>query len=135
MDCKKFNLKIISDDKTTEADFIDRISQWSTFDKKTALAKELFKLNKNEVDLFVDKLKTSILRKLERVVILPLHGKESILTSVDEALEYLKKYKEDKTSSPLMKYEILIKFCTGDKIEGLFHDKKSAITFLETNTF
>lgn len=51
---------------------------------------------------------------------------------VDEAIDFLKKYSEDKPKLPLNKYEIIIKYNTGDRIEASFKDKKDCMAFLET---
>jgi hypothetical protein len=40
--------------------------------------------------------------------------------------------KIDKPKLPLSKYEIIIKYNTGDRIEASFKDKKDCMAFLET---
>lgn len=51
---------------------------------------------------------------------------------ITEALEFMKRQSEDKPKLPLSKYEIIIKYNTGDRIEASFKDKKESIKFLET---
>jgi len=92
----------------------------------------LLKLNKKSVDEFFSLLTDSVSRFIERIIILPLHGQESISSSVNEAIGFLKKYSEDKPKLPLSKYEIIIRYNTGDRIEASFKDKKDSIKFLET---
>ena len=73
-----------------------------------------------------------VLRFIDRIIILPLHGQESMLNTVIEAIDFLKKYSEDKPKLLLVKYEVIIKYNTGDRIEASFQDKKDTIKFLET---
>ncbi|MFM7857601.1 MAG: hypothetical protein ACKO96_38195, partial [Flammeovirgaceae bacterium] len=84
------------------------------------------------VDEFLSSLSDSVSRFIERIIILPLHGQENISNSITEAIDFLKKYSEDKPKLQLSKYEIIIKYNTGDRIEASFKDKKDSIKFLES---
>ena len=128
----KFGINAAFDEKTAEADFRKKIDSWNKLPNKVDVAKELLKLNKKSVDEFLSLLSDSVSRFIERIIILPLHGQESISNSVNEAIDFLKKYSEDKPKLPLSKYEIIIKYNTGDRIEASFKDKKDSIKFLET---
>ena len=94
------------------------------------VAKELLKLNRKGVDEFLGALSNSVSRFIERITILPLHGQENASNSVTEAIDFLEKYSEDKSKLPLSKYEIVIKYNTGDRIEASFKNKKDGIEFL-----
>ncbi|HTA26809.1 MAG TPA: DNA methylase [Bacteroidia bacterium] len=128
---KKFNLDIISDDTTQEIEFEKRILAWENFQRKEELHKELLKLNKVEVDKFFNSFSDSISRFIVQVIILPLHGLESISNSVTEAINFLTTYSEDKSKLPHIRYEIIIRYNTGDKIEVSFKEKRHTIDFLE----
>ena len=128
----KFGINAAFDEKTSEADFRKKIENWNKLPNQEDIAKELLKLNKKEVDKFLSSLSDSISRFIERIITLPLHGQENISNSVTEAIDFLKKYSEEKPKLPLSKYEIIIKYNTGDKIEASFKDKKDCIKFLES---
>lgn len=128
----KFGINAAFDEKTAEADFRKKIDNWNILPNKVDVAKELLKLNKKSVDEFLSLLSDSVSRFIERIIILPLHGQETVSNSVNEAIDFLKKYSEDKPKLPLSKYEIIIKYNTGDRIEASFKDKKDTIKFLET---
>ncbi|HRN72977.1 MAG TPA: hypothetical protein PLM81_07605 [Ginsengibacter sp.] len=128
----KFGINAAFDEKTTEADFRKKIKSWNKLPNKVDVAIELLKLNKKGVGKFLSSLSDSVSRFIERIIILPLHGQESISNNVSEAIDFLKKYSEDKSKLPLTKYEIIIKYNTGDRIEASFKDKKDSITFLES---
>lgn len=128
----KFGINAAFDEKTAETDFRKKIETWSKLPNKEDVAKELLKLNKKSVDEFLSSLSGTVSRFIERIIILPLHGQEKISSNVTEAIIFLKKYSEDKPKLPLSKYEIIIKYNTGDRIEASFKDKKDSIKFLES---
>jgi hypothetical protein len=128
----KFGINAAFDEKTAEVDFRKKIENWNKLANKEDVAKELLKLNKKGVDEFLSSLSDSVSRFIERIIILPLHGQENISNSVTEAIDFLKKYSEDKPKLPLSKYEIIIKYNTSDRIEASFKDKRDSIKFLES---
>jgi hypothetical protein len=127
----KFGINAAFDEKTAETDFRTKIDSWNRIINKKDIAKELLKLNKKNVDEFLNSLSDSVSRFIERIIILPLHGQETVSNSVAEAVDFLKNYSEEKQKLPLSKYEIIIKYNTGDRIEANFKDKKDSIKFLE----
>jgi len=128
----KFGIDAASDESTSEKDFKKKIESWNNLQDKTDVAKELLKLNKKNVVEFLGSLSKSVSRFIERVIILPLHGQESTANTVTEAIDFLKKYSEDKPKLLLVKYEVIIKYNTGDRIEASFKDKSDTIKFLES---
>jgi uncharacterized protein YnzC (UPF0291/DUF896 family) len=129
---RKFNLDIISTDNTHESEFKRRINLWENFQKKEELVKELLKSNKQAVNDFLNSLSAAVSRYIERVVVIPLHGNESTVTNITAAIQYLKNYSEDKQKHPLLRYEVIIRYNTGDRIDATFKDKQDTIKFLET---
>ncbi len=129
---KKAKINADFDEKTSEQDFRTKIDSWQNLVDKAVVAKELLLLNKKEVDQFFNLLSESVSRFIESVLIFPLHGQESSVKTVAEAIDYITKYSEDKPKQPIVKYEIIIRYNTGDKIEASFKGKKDAIKFLET---
>ena len=128
---RKFKIDADFDESTSEKDFKMKIDSWNKLPNKESVAKELLKLNKKEVIEFFESLSKSVSRFIERVIILPLHGQESAKSSVVEAIDFLKGYSEDPNNLPLTKYEIIIKYNTGDRIDASFKDKMDSIKFLE----
>jgi len=128
----KFGINAASDEGTPEREFREKIDSWSKLPNKVDLAKELLKLNKKNVNEFFISLSESVSRFIERVIILPLHGQESSSTNITEAIDFINKYSEEKPKQLLIKYEIIIKYNTADRIEASFKDKNNAIKFLKT---
>lgn len=129
---KKFDIDASFDEQTAEVDFRRKIDSWIELQDKEGVAKELVKLNKKEVDKFFQSLTNSVSRFIERIILLPLHGKEAEVSSISEALKLLDHYSESQSKLPLSRYEVIIRYNTGDKIEANFKDKKDCIKFLES---
>lgn len=127
----RFGINAVFDEKTAETDFRKKIESWNKLPNKEDVAKELLKLNKKSVDEFMSSLSDSVSRFIEKIIILPLHGQENVSNRVTEAIDYLQKYSEDNLNLPLSKYEIIVIYNTGDRIEASFKDKKDGINFLE----
>jgi hypothetical protein len=128
----KFGINATSDESTEEKEFRKKIDSWNRLPNKADVAKELLKLNKKNVEEFFSSLYESASRFIERIIVLPLHGQEAISNSITEAIDFLKKYSEDKPKLPIAKYEIIIRYNTGEKIEASFNDNKATIKFLES---
>jgi hypothetical protein len=128
---QKFGINADFDEGTSEQNFKTKIKSWNKLPNKSDVAKELLRLNKKEVIEFFKSLIDSVSRFIERIIILPLHGQESITNSLIKAIDFLNNYSEDKAKLPIEKYEIVIKYNTGDRIEATFKDKKDSIKFLE----
>lgn len=129
---KKFGINASFDEQTAETDFRKKIDSWIKLQNKEDVAKELVKLNKKEVDKFLESLTHSVSRFIERIILLPLHGKETETRSISEAIKLVEQYSESQSKLPLSRYEIIIRYNTGDKIEASFKDKKDCVKFLES---
>ena len=128
---QKFGINASFNEQTSEEDFKSKIESWSELENKNDVAKELLKLNENEVDRFFKSLTDSVSRFIERIIILTVYGKESTLTTVNDAIDFLNKYSEEQSNLTFERFEIIVKYNSGDKIDASFKDKKDAIKFLQ----
>lgn len=128
----KYGIDASFDEQTSEDEFVKKIESWEKSDHKKDIEKHLFEINKDNVAKFFEALKSSISRLIELILILPLHGKEHSIINIPGAIDFLTNYPEDQfCPSPIDHYEIIIKYNTGDKINGTFKVKGDAISFLE----
>jgi len=79
---------------------------------------------------FTDRLAVSIAREIEAVFVFPLHGRETLIHSVEQAIAYIEGYDEVVEALPVVNYIIEIRYNTGDRIDGKFTTKDAAIDFL-----
>lgn len=123
------------DESTADAQFAQRVSAWEALSnrQRQRVAQGLVKINSDAIKEFLEALGAAITRKIETVRILALHGKTVQWTSIDQAIAYIESYDEDdEGSKPVAKYEILIRYSNGDRIEAQFADKARSIQFLRS---
>jgi hypothetical protein len=122
------------DEETPDSDFEECISRIEAMDKKSwdALKGHLINSNKPLLDQFFGHLQATLDRKIELVVLIPLHGKQNEFISIKEAIAFVTSYNENCTfDGRFRKYDVIIKYSNGDKIEGSFNNKEDAIKFLK----
>lgn len=69
-------------------------------------------------------------RRIERIIVIPLHGQESEYSSVGDAIAFLSAYESTAVQGRVYKYEIHIRYNNGDKIMAEFTAKAAAVEFL-----
>ena len=132
---KRVGIDADFDEKTSDAEFSRKIRAWKALKKvrRTLVAKTLLEINEKQVQGFMEKLKSAVTRRIRSVRILPLHGSAAEWTSIEEAIAFVEKYKEQRDSLPVVKYEVQIIYSNGDRIDGQFADKRDAIQFLRSH--
>lgn len=132
---KDFGIDANSVETTDETNFEQKIDLWNKFNKKEHLGNHLIELNNSEINKFFNNLKKSISRYITKISIIPLHGTTTNLRKIDRAIDFLKRYTETSGSLPIVKFEIEIKYNNGDKVEGTFYSRDTAINFLASFSF
>jgi hypothetical protein len=92
----------------------------------------LREINAQEVNSFIAALDCAITRRIELVRVLPLHGAARECGTLEQAIAFIQSYSETDGMRPIVKYEVQVRYSNGDKIEGQFADKDSAIQFLRS---
>lgn len=126
-----------TDESTPDAEIAKKVEAWDSLssDKRLLIGETLLKLRSEDVNVFMETLDRTISRTLETVRILPLHGVPLEVFSIDEAIKIIEEYNEEQANRPVVRYEIELVYSNGDKIDGLFIDKTSAILFLRSHQF
>lgn len=127
----KCNVDASFDEDTPELEFKSKLDALEKVSDRTQIAQELMALNSDHVKEFLSLLEASISRKIESIIVWPLHGHGSSAGSIEEAISFLKHYAEEEQAFPLVKYEIVIKYNTGTIINATCMSKDEAIEFLE----
>ncbi|MBI3611134.1 MAG: DNA methylase [Nitrospirae bacterium] len=119
-------------ENTPEKEFRRKLRQWKSISKKIkrSIAKCLIDLHKADIQAFFDALEKSIARKIAKITIIPLHGRESEHRTVETAIEFLTSYKATNMEAGVYKFEIYIRYSNGDRITAEFTDKNAAVEFL-----
>ena len=128
----QYGIDVHYEETTPDAVIQERVNAWQSLgvDQRARLAADLIAANSAGTGRFLASLEVAILRQIEVVIILPLHGEAHEMATVDEALAYINGYDENGLTGRLLRYEIQIRYNNGNVIEGRFRDKPSAIEFL-----
>lgn len=125
------------DERTPDATSQQKVEQWLALpvNLKSRVEEALVENNKGGVNNFMESLAASVSRRIQSIIVLPLHGQMYELASIDDAMTLLESYEEASTPSRFERYEIQIRFNNGNEIVGKFNDKTSSIDFLSTYRF
>lgn len=99
----------------------------TTFDK---IKQNLIDTNQKGFHDFLVSLRTRLDRLIEKVVIIPLYGHSNEFPTVESAVMFLESHSIYEGSGAFRKYEILVLFSNGDRLEGSFATKDRAKEFL-----
>jgi hypothetical protein len=121
------------DEDTPEREFRKKLSRWKATSKKAkhAVTAQLIRKHQRDIDGFLSALDNAVTRCIERIVVIPLHGRETECSSVGEAIAFLASYEFAHVRAGVYKYEIQIRYNTGDKITAEFAEKDAALEFLK----
>jgi hypothetical protein len=126
-------IDVVFDESTPDATFRRCVKQ---IEKLSASAMQGIKdhlgnVNKANIDKFVATLKERIDRMVEQVVVIPLYGHSNKFATIDDALRFLDTYSVYEGCGDFRKYEVLISFTNGDRVEGSFKDEVKVREFLQ----
>lgn len=122
------------DEGTPDAEFEQTIRKIEalTQQQRTSLKNHLIQSNKPLLDRFLKALEATLDRKIDSIILIPLHGGESEFDRIDDAIAFIQDYDEASSQDgAFRKYEIIVRYSNGDKIEGAFAEKQTAIRFLQ----
>lgn len=87
--------------------------------------------NQHQLNTFIASLTQRLDRMVEKVVVIPLYGRSTEFATIDDALRFLDQHRIYEGSGDFRKYEVLISFSNGDRVEGSFKDKAKVRDFLQ----
>ncbi len=127
------NVDISFDEQTTDTHFNDIVAKIEALDTKEwdAVKTSLLSLNKKQIDNFFTALDKAISKKIERLYLIPLHGRTYEFQTTEEMIAFVREYNGGKGKLPLVKYEVFVKYTNGSEIRSQFQDKEEIYTFLE----
>jgi hypothetical protein len=131
---KKFKIDARFNEGTPDAHLENRVNAYNALSelRKRRLAKALLEANAEGVTAFIASLTAAVSRQIERIVILPLHGMARDLGTIEEAINFVENYAEGANVKTFARYEIHVHYNNGNRVQGTFSDKASAIDFLRT---
>jgi hypothetical protein len=131
---RKFGIDATFDEDTPDAELKKKVEAYGRLSAKSRaqLRRELLYENASGLAVFMKSLRNAAIRKVKRIVILPLHGGAHEVASIHDAVKFIEEYERDAKWVPFVRYEIQMTYNNGDEIRGEFKDKSSAVDFLQT---
>ncbi|MBR5951204.1 MAG: hypothetical protein IKZ87_07205 [Actinomycetaceae bacterium] len=105
-------------------------------DSLSPVLREKFKANlvegNSEILMdFIESLKNAVDRHIEKIIIIPLHGVETTFGSVAAAISFVNGYHDAAVGErQFRKFEIIVRYGNGDRIEAQFSTASAATGFL-----
>jgi hypothetical protein len=124
------------DEDTPDAELQKKVSRYEalTTSRRARIATALRKRHATDLENFFAALPTTLMRAVQLVYVLPLHGAPRTLPSVEQAIAYVERYDESHTADAFVRYEIGVRYDNGDEIRGQFQARAAAIDFLRKLT-
>lgn len=122
------------DESTPDAEFEKTIKEIEvlTQQQRGELKEHLIQSNRSLLDRFVKELEAVLDRKIDCIILIPLHGGQSEFGTIDDAITFIEGYDEASTQDGgFRKYEVIVRYSNGDKIDAEFTEKRAAISFLK----
>ncbi len=121
------------DESTPDRAFQRKVKAFSRLSsrQKSRLCRTLVDRETADVRQFIASLSAVVLRQIERILIVVLHGEMHEAATVDDAIRFLQSYADDGAAKPIMRYEIEVRYNNGNTISGSFADQDSAVAFLK----
>ena len=120
-------------EKTPDEEHVARKKQWDELPDadKSRVWHTLIGLNERGLRDFMMHLERAVKRQISSVRIIPLHGLVRDCVNVGEAITFIEQYDEAGSHGPLVKYEVIIRYDNGDKIDAEFDGRGTTIEFLQ----
>ena len=121
---------------TPDDAFVSKIEAWERLavEDQSLVTEVLLGSYESHTAAFLRKLESSVNRVVTSVRILPLFGVAIECPSIAEAMAMLRNHDETVVPGNFIRYEILVRYSNGDRIDGSFTDKLGATDFLRMHT-
>lgn len=129
----KEGIDIAFDETTPDTAFRECVEKIETASgrKMERVKRHLVGANQEEIDRFMAALNKRLNRMVERVIVIPLYGRSNEFVTIDDAIKFLDEHRIYEGSGQFRKYEVLVTFSNGDRVEGAFRAKDQVREFLK----
>ena len=103
--------------------------------QRERIAAQIRELHAEQFETFLDALRSSLRRRVEFVLVLPLYGNEQRFYAIQDAVDFISTHVPSTLSLKFVKYELNVRYSNGDEIRGVFQDKQDALEFLSGQAF
>jgi len=124
---------IAFDEKTPDTDFQKCVRKIYSASRRRMerIKQHLVTANQKQLDEFIAALGSRLDRMIQKVIVIPLYGTPKEFASIDNAIKFLDQYRISENSGGFRKYEVIVTFSNGDRVEGSFCDNVKVRNFLQ----
>jgi len=121
------------DESTSTEDFRNRVGEMENLseDQYIRVREHLKTEQRHVIDGFLNDLAGALDRSIDSLVVTPLFGENHKFESISDAVTFLQMHQRAGPSGALHKYEILVKYSNGDRIDASFRHRKEVEEFLQ----
>lgn len=130
---KKYGVDIYFDESTTEDNLLKIAKSLEACKKINLIKKDFLESNKDVINEFLKSLEMCFKRQINYICVLPLHGKEEHFSDINNAINFILRYKDMPNDATIDRYVISIAYNDGSQVNCMFKDKDLAIDFLNRN--
>ena len=130
---KKYGVDIYFDESTTEDNLLKIAKSLEACKKINLIRKDFLESNKDVINEFLKSLEMCFKRQIICICVLPLHGKEEHFSDINNAINFILRYKDMPNDATIDRYVISIAYNDGSQVNCMFKDKDLAIDFLNRN--
>ena len=127
-----FDMSVMWAENTSENSFKNMVAKYQnlTETERDRLYERFVQINSQDLKKFKKSLIDSLSRKLEKIIITPMHGLAVPFSTIGDACSFINKYDEARTKIPVLYYEIKVIFNTQEEYSCKCKEKTKAIEFL-----
>lgn len=131
---RQWDIEIYYEESSSDDFLQEQIDRWDKLSAadRDGLGEALREKTARQLDAFMSDLSRTVLRRIERISVLPLHGSVTECISVDEAINLIKTHDPSRSAGPLVRFEVIIRYDNGDRITADFASPADAVAFLES---
>lgn len=131
---RQWDIEIYYEESSSDDFLQEQIDRWDKLSDadRDGLGEALRKKTAGQLDAFMSDLSRNVLRCIESISVLPLHGSATECTSVDDAITLIRTHEPSRTTGPLVRFEVVIRYDNGDRITADFASPADAVAFLES---
>ena len=125
---------IDSEETTPDVDLQAQVDAWESLEERqrAAVGQAIRDCSPEKFLAFSSALEATILRAVDRVTVLPLHGIAITVATVVEAIRVVDSYAAPTATPELVRFEVVVRYSNGDRVSGEFASRADAMDFLRT---
>ena len=131
---RKWGIEIFYEEASSDSYLQEQINRWDKLSDKERddLGDTLRREISDQLDVFMNDLTRTVLRRIKHISVLPLHGLTTECRTVDEAISLIKTHDSSRPIGSLVRFEVMIRYDNGDRITADFASPADAVAFLES---